>query len=119
VPLGVKERGVRALAGRELLNVIAHQPLEQARVVAAFHPEFAAKRKIEKPGGGAHGAILRRGISESSGNDRPVIFPERSALRDVIFIKRRAGHCRLMIVDCSNCRFSIVDCRLRSLPMDD
>ena len=85
VPLRVEERGVRALAGRELLDVVAHQPLEQVRVVAAFHPEFAAERKIEKPGGGAHGAVLRRGIGETRGNDRAVIFRRawRPGLHDI------------------------------------
>ena len=92
VPLRVKERGVRALTGRELLDVIAHKALEQPRVVAAFHAEFGAERKVEKPGGGAHGAVLRRGIGETRGNDRAVIFRERGALGTVIFSERRSEH---------------------------
>ena len=89
MPLGVEQRGVSALAGRELLDVVAHQALEQLGVVAAFHSKLAAKGKIEKPGSSANGAVLRSRIGESRRNHGAVIFRQRRALGNVIIVKWR------------------------------
>ena len=81
---------VSSLAGRERLDVVRDDAVEEPHAVFARKSELRAEREIKKAGGRADGQVLAHRVGKARRHYRAVIGAERRALGGVIIRERRA-----------------------------